>query len=100
MWWEQLTKTVLDSGFQADDSGFQALELLQVYNPGQKGWGDFSYPSPFCKKLESGREFTVVNTAMPRSPTLNKVKVHTYTLKYFQKFLACNTQHCSGVEGD
>ena len=75
MWWEQLTKTVLDSGFHADDSGFQALELLQVYNPGQKGWGD----------LESDRKFTVVNMAMPRSPTLNKVKVHTYTLKYFSK---------------
>ena len=51
MWWEQLTKTVLDSGFQADDSGFQALELLQVYNPGQKGWGDFSYPSPLWYEI-------------------------------------------------
>ena len=43
-------------------------------------------PPPLSgKKLESDREFTVVNTAMPRSPTLNKVKVHTYTLKYFSK---------------
>ena len=48
--------------------------------------GETSLTPPLSgKKLESDREFTVVNTAMPRSLTLNKVKVHTYTLKYFSK---------------
>ena len=66
MWWEQLTKTVLDSEFHADDSGdwnFYKCTILA------KRIKDNSLTPPLsCKKLQSDRQFTVVNTAMSRVP--------------------------------
>ena len=70
MWWKQLTKTVLDSGFHADDSGFHGLELLQYKCTilATRVRGTSLTPPLFGKKLESDCQFMIVNTAMLRSP--------------------------------
>ena len=46
-------------------------------------WDTSLFPPLFGRKLESDRQYTVVNTVLPRfPPPLNKVEVHP-TLKNF-----------------
>ena len=62
-------------------------------------WDTSLFPPLFGKKLESDRQYTVVNTVLPRfPPPLNKVEVHP-TLKNFSKVFDLNTQHCPGEGG-